>query len=245
VNARSLPLTIKGAACLSLLGLLGFGFQVWQGLPNPVQWIPAEPRTVHAALLLPPMLAGESMPDVAHASPTDWTEHRMRGVDNSGRSVFFRVMVLEPKYRWQPGSTTVVMEGDQEAPLAKFPMKHGLAEELSSSRAVLALGTDEETHDDEPLSTARARNLARWFHQSAGGNAPVYGVDVGRYGTESEPPEGQTGRLVIAGVLVLDPGADLAAALRNALAENEDAPLNVRLYSRFELLSLNGETAVQ
>lgn len=244
VGGEPLPLTLRLAACVSLLGLLGIGYQVWQGMPAPVKWIPAEPEVIHPALLLQPELAGEPTPTDAPRMIADWKEQRMRGTDDNGRSVFFRVMVLAPKFRWRPGSATLVIDGDREAVLANFPMKHSLVDELSSSRAVLTLGSDEETREDHLLSTDRARNLGKWFEQSSAGAAPVYGIDIGRHSPESAPPAEQIGRILIVGVPVLDPGADLAAALWNALVENEETPLNVRLYSRFDLIPLEDDSTV-
>ena len=107
----------------------------------------------------------------------------------------------------------------------------------------LVLGTDEETRDGSLLSTERARNLSQWLRRSLGSGTTVIPVDAGRYRGATAPPEDQVGRLIVAAVSVLDPGADLAAALRNALAENEESPLNVRLYSRFEPVTAEGDTA--
>ena len=92
------------------------------------------------------------------------------------------------------------------------------------------------------LSSGRAQNLARWLRHSFTTDAPVLAVDAGRYRGMATAPEEQTGRFVVAAVSVLDPGADLTAALRDALATNEQAPINVRLYSGFDRLS-DGESS--
>jgi len=244
VSQEPAPLAVKLAAFVSLLGLAGLAFQVWEGLPAPARWNRAEQPVIHPALVLeaptsaPPATASEE----SSSGTANWQELRIRGADESGRSAFFRVMLLSPSYRWQPGSAEQVLDGDRQAHLSELPDRRKLAAQLSSSRAVLALGTDEESAEDELLSTARARNLAQWLGRSFQGDKAIFAIDAGRYRAASAPPEDRVGRIIVVGVSVLDRGADLAGALRNAMADNEGTPLSVRLYSRFELVPLDGES---
>ncbi len=238
MTRRSVPVPVKIAAFVSALGIAALGVQVLGGVP------PARQQSSVAALdAVHPALIGSPSTAPKTATPPDkapivayWQRYRLQGVDSRGRSVFALMLVLSTDYQWTEGSTATVTHLGEDLPLSALPGRNALHQALGESRVIVALGSDEETREGGTLSTERARNLAAWARRTVSGPRHPLGLDLGRYRPAKPAAPERVRRVVLMGIPVLDGGADLTEALRDALASSDVVPMEVRLYSKFELI---------
>jgi len=154
------------------------------------------------------------------ASATDIT-----GVDESGRSATYRIVLLSGEYYWKQGSTTAVVNSDgNEVALEQKLAGNGIASLLNRSSDLVAIGTAScvgGIAEEETRALDRARNLIAWLRQVPLSQS-VEGMFLVNLGQYDEPcgygPREQEQRMVIiVGVADKQPGVDVRQSFRDAL----------------------------
>ncbi len=221
-------LVMSGLAAVAGLGWLVRALMVSPALPPPVAvtYAPSailSPSVVEAAV-------GSTTP-----SDTGWRLQQAQGVDSRGRAVIFQLISGEV-LGWERGGVVVrELQGNQRRDLVTELNKAPLAGALLAAHAVVVVGA---AAFDEPTELAgrRAEKLAALL----GGMRAVWRLDLGRdlrpcLGCDAAVRSGQRPLALIA-VSAAHEGADLAAALRDALSRQGESWPTPGRYEQFNLV---------
>lgn len=161
-----------------------------------------------------------------------------KGVDTTGKSATYTIILLSAEYFWKIGDTvTVVNSEGHEIHLEDKLASNGIASLINRSTDVISIGTAScvgSGAEEESRANDRARNLTAWVRQ-AGLSRTVehlYMLNLGQYNEPCGygPREREQRMVIIVGVANKQRGVDIAQSFRDAMERAAKGPLR-----RFDL----------
>jgi hypothetical protein len=170
----------------------------------------------------------------------------VKGKDSKGRVAAFRVLVLPGGQHWQFASDRVVLDADgQEIDIRARVQSQAVQELLAAGTHLICVGAasvEGTVHQEERRAAQRARRLAEQVSPALPDNMLLYTLSLGRFARSCEDcsPDSTAAqrRVVLIVVAAAHVSVELPAALRDALFDSPDFPLDLQAYTRFDLRRL-------
>lgn len=161
------------------------------------------------------------------------TATSVSGVDKTGKTATYRIVLLSAEYFWKYGSTAAVVNSEgMEVPLEQKLIGNGVANLVNRSSDLIAVGTAScvgGTDEEEYRAFDRARNLAAWLRQVplSDGVERIYQLNLGQYNEPCGygPREREQRMVLVIGVTEKQQGVDVRESFRDALEKAARGPL--------------------